>query len=76
MGLSRQEYWSELPVPSPGDLPNPGIEPKSPRSPTVASGFLTPAPPRHLPGLPGAAAFKLVFASSHRLMWLFSMASS
>ena len=30
MGFSRQEYWSELSVPSPGDLPNPGIEPGSP----------------------------------------------
>ena len=29
MGFSRQEYWSELPLPSPGDLPNPGIEPRS-----------------------------------------------
>ena len=29
MEFSRQEYWSELPVPSPGDLPNPGIEPGS-----------------------------------------------
>ena len=29
MGFSRQEYWSELPFPSPGDLPNPGIEPRS-----------------------------------------------
>ena len=27
MGLSRQEYWSGLPLPSPGELPNPGIEP-------------------------------------------------
>ena len=27
-GISRQEYWSGLPFPSPGDLPNPGIEPK------------------------------------------------
>ena len=27
MGFSRLEYWSELPFPSPGDLPNPGIEP-------------------------------------------------
>ena len=32
MGLSRQEYWSGLPFPSPGDLPNPGIEPRSPTS--------------------------------------------
>ena len=30
MGFSRQEYWSGLPCPSPGDLPNPGIEPTSP----------------------------------------------
>ena len=30
MGFSRQEYWSELPFPSPGDLPDPGIKPGSP----------------------------------------------
>ena len=30
MGFSRQEYWSWLPFPSPGDLPDPGIEPGSP----------------------------------------------
>ena len=30
MGFSRQEYWSGLPFPSPGDLPNSGIEPGSP----------------------------------------------
>ena len=30
MGFSRQEYWSGLPFPSPKDLPNPGIEPRSP----------------------------------------------
>ena len=29
MGFSRQYYWSGLPFPSPGDLPNPGIEPRS-----------------------------------------------
>ena len=29
MGFSRQEYWNGLPFPSPGDLPNPGIEPGS-----------------------------------------------
>ena len=31
LGFSRQEYWSGLPFPSPGDLPNPGIEPGSPK---------------------------------------------
>ena len=30
MGFSRQQYWSGLPFPSPGDLPNPGIKPRSP----------------------------------------------
>ena len=30
MGFSRQGYWSGLPFPSPGDLPDPGIEPRSP----------------------------------------------
>ena len=42
MGFSRQEYWSGLPFPSPGDLPNPGVEP---RSPTLQADALTSAPP-------------------------------
>ena len=41
MGFSRQEYWSGLSFPSPGDLPNPGIEPGSLASPAMASGFFT-----------------------------------
>ena len=36
MGFSRQEYWSGLSVPSPGDLPNPEIEPESPALQTDA----------------------------------------
>ena len=32
MGFSRQEYWSGVSLPSPGDLPDPGIEPRSPAS--------------------------------------------
>ena len=35
MGFSRQEYWSGLPFPSPGDLPYPGIKPRSPVAPTL-----------------------------------------
>ena len=42
MGFSRQEYWCGLPFPSPGDLPNPGIEP---RSPTLKAEALTSEPP-------------------------------
>ena len=47
MVFSRQEYWNGLPFPSPGDLPDPGIEPGSPALPTDA---LLPEPP----GKPGA----------------------
>ena len=39
VGFSRQEYWSGLPRPPPGDLPNPGIEPTSLVSPALAGGF-------------------------------------
>ena len=42
MGFFRQEYWSGLPFPSPGDLPNPGIKPRSPALPADA---LTSEPP-------------------------------
>ena len=42
MGSSRQEYWSGLPFPPPGDLPDSGIEPTSP---ALAGGFFTTEPP-------------------------------
>ena len=42
MGFSRKEYWSGLPFPSPGDLPDPGIEPGSP---TLQADTLTSEPP-------------------------------
>ena len=42
MGFSRQEYWSGLPFPSPGDLPDTGIEPGSP---TLEADTLTSEPP-------------------------------
>ena len=45
MGFSRQEYWSGLPFPSPGDLPDPGIKP---RSPTLEADALTSEPPGKL----------------------------
>ena len=40
MGFSRQEYWSELPCPLPGDLPDPGIEPAFPAAPTLQADSL------------------------------------
>ena len=41
MGFPRQEYWSGLPFPPPGDLPHPGIEPVSLMSPALAGRFFT-----------------------------------
>ena len=47
LGFSRQEYWSGLPFPPPGDLPNPGIEPMSPYISCIGKeGSLPLAPPR------------------------------
>ena len=45
MGFPRQEYWSGLPFPSSGNLPDPGIEPMSTASPALAGGFFTTEPP-------------------------------
>ena len=39
MGFSRQEHWSGFPFPSPGDLPDPGIEPASLMSPALTGRF-------------------------------------
>ena len=61
MGFSRQEYWSGLPFPSPGDLPNPGTEPESPRVSSIAGGFFTAEPPGYL---------SLQMARFHFFLWL------
>ena len=45
MGFSREEYWSGLPFPSPGDLPDPGIKPESP---ALEADALTSEPPGKL----------------------------
>ena len=51
MGFPRQEYWSGLPYPFPGDVPDPGIKPQSPVSLALAGGFFTTEPHGKLPGL-------------------------
>ena len=48
LGFFRQECWSGLPFPSPGDLPDPGIEPASP---ALTGGFFIIEPPRETPAL-------------------------
>ena len=45
MKSSKQAYWSGLPFPTPGDFPNPGIEPVSLASPALAGRFFTSVPP-------------------------------
>ena len=44
-GFPRQEYWSGLPFPPPGDLPDSGVEPRSLTSLALAGGFFTTVPP-------------------------------
>ena len=44
MGFSRQEYWSELPFPTPGDLPDPGNKPTSHVSPALAGRVFATVP--------------------------------
>ena len=48
IGVLRQQYWSGLLFPTPGDLPNPGMEPASPASLALAGGFFTTEPLRKL----------------------------
>ena len=69
MGFPRQEYWSGLPFPSPGDLPNPGIEPLSP---ALEGGFFTTEPPgkpaEKLVGFPSCSAVKRPHANAGDLV--------
>ena len=51
MEFSRQEYWSGLPFPSPGDLPNPGIEARSPGFQADSLPFAPPGKPKMMKGL-------------------------
>ena len=67
VGFPRQEYWSGLPFPSPGDLPDPGIKPMSP---ALAGGCFTTEPPgKHgfLILVPNSFLFYLINVSKMRL---------
>ena len=61
MEFSRQEYWSGLPFPTSGDLPDLGIKPTSPVSPALAGRFFTPAPT----GKPKVFIASLFFNNPH-----------
>ena len=72
MGFSRQEYWSGLPFPSLGDLPNPGIKP---RSFSLEADALTSEPPGKPPreaSSLGRPLIRLSFSNSIRLDRIFS----
>ena len=55
IGFPREEYWSGLPISSPGDLPDPGVEP---RPPALAGRFVTTGPP------PGKSLLKILLIKS------------
>ena len=62
LGFSRQEYWSELPCPPPGDLPDPGIETASSAPPALSGRFFTAEPsgkPQGVLGHPKTKIFKI-----------------
>ena len=59
MGFSRQEYWRGFPCPPPGDLPDPGIEPRSLMSPALVGRFFTTSPTWEAQNSSAAAAKSL-----------------
>ena len=65
MGFAKQEYWSGLPFPSPGDLPKPGIKPGSP---ALQAGSLLSEPPRKL--RLGTFIIKWKLFNIHLFIWL------
>ena len=66
MGFSRQDYWSALPFPSPGDFPNPGIEP---RSPALQADSLLPEPPGKPTLWPNGLPFKQNWKNGYANHW-------
>ena len=65
MEFSRQEYWSRVPFPSPGYLPDPGIKPSSPASHELMGKFFTTVPP----GKPFTEMFCPKFATLQLPKW-------
>ena len=58
VGFPRQEYWNVLPFPSPGTLPDPGIEPVTFVSPALAGGFLITESPGEPSGLKSTQSYR------------------
>ena len=72
MGFSRQEYWSGLPFPSPGDLPNPGIEPGSPALEADALTSESPGKPLllHILNMKSDPVFLATFINTKNILRL------
>ena len=68
--FSKQKYWSELPFPTPRDLPKPEIEPTSLASPALAGGFFTTA----LPGKPMKGE-KIIYIYVHTHTYIHTQSS-
>ena len=66
MGFSRQEYWSGLPFPSPEDLPDPGIKP---RSPALQADALASDPPQN----PGRRQYSTFYCCIISTLWIPSL---
>ena len=67
MGFLIQEYWSWLPFPSPGDLPDPGIKPISLVSPALADRFFATQPPEKAPFSLGRSQKKIQSGSEYQI---------
>ena len=71
MGFSRREYWSGLPFPTPGNLPDPEIELASPGSPALAGGFFTTIITQTLSQIScGSLFLALIFGGQSFLIYL------
>ena len=68
-GFSRQEYWSGLPFPPPGDLPYPEIKLTFPESPALADGFFTTSATWEAPTLDGSLLDSAVHGFSRQEYW-------
>ena len=77
MGFSWQEYWSGLPFPSPGGLPDPGIEQASPTSPALAHSFFIWASwEAHMSGTVLDLGMAIAMIRQTKLLLLLSLYSS
>ena len=76
IGFSRQEYWSGLPCPLPGDLPDPGIESESLTSPMLVGRFFTTKATWASITLGSSPPFPSITSEGHAWLWVCSENSS